>query len=188
VVATPSSGYGFADWTENGGFVSASASYSFTLNSNRNLVANFYNNGGGASLATYVNAQTGSDSGTCPETAPCATLNYALSVTGAGGVITILSGDSFGPIVIDGALTIIGPPDGSGEILADPNATVGCLGALPANCGFANSGYAVQIAAGTGDNVTIANMSINAGATGSGGVLVSSGGTVILRNDEISGN
>jgi hypothetical protein len=41
VTATPSSGYSFANWTENGSVVSTSASYTFTLNSNRNLVANF---------------------------------------------------------------------------------------------------------------------------------------------------
>ena len=41
VTATPNSGYNFVNWTEGGGVVSTSASYPFTLNSNRNLVANF---------------------------------------------------------------------------------------------------------------------------------------------------
>jgi hypothetical protein len=41
VTATANSGYTFADWTENGNIVSYSASYNFTLNANRNLVANF---------------------------------------------------------------------------------------------------------------------------------------------------
>jgi Peptidase family M23/Divergent InlB B-repeat domain/CARDB len=41
VTATANSGYSFANWTENGGVVSSSASYSFTLNAARNLVANF---------------------------------------------------------------------------------------------------------------------------------------------------
>ena len=41
VTATAKSGYTFANWTENGGVVSASASYTFTLNANRTLVANF---------------------------------------------------------------------------------------------------------------------------------------------------
>jgi len=39
--ATPNAGYTFANWTENGTVVSSSASYAFTLNGNRNLVANF---------------------------------------------------------------------------------------------------------------------------------------------------
>ncbi|MCI0534973.1 MAG: cohesin domain-containing protein, partial [Verrucomicrobiales bacterium] len=41
VVAAPNAGYGFVNWTENGSAVSSSASYTFTLNGNRNLVANF---------------------------------------------------------------------------------------------------------------------------------------------------
>ncbi|HVQ39604.1 MAG TPA: PKD domain-containing protein, partial [Pyrinomonadaceae bacterium] len=41
VSASANAGYTFANWTENGGVVSSSSSYNFTLNSNRNLVANF---------------------------------------------------------------------------------------------------------------------------------------------------
>ena len=41
VTATANSGYTFANWTENGSVVSSSASYTFTLNGNRTLVANF---------------------------------------------------------------------------------------------------------------------------------------------------
>ncbi len=41
VTATANSGYAFANWMENGSVVSSSSSYTFTLNSNRNLVANF---------------------------------------------------------------------------------------------------------------------------------------------------
>lgn len=41
VTASANSGYSFANWTENGGVVSSSTSYTFTLNSNRTLVANF---------------------------------------------------------------------------------------------------------------------------------------------------
>ncbi len=41
VTATANSGYTFVNWTENGGVVSTSASYAFTLNGDRSLVANF---------------------------------------------------------------------------------------------------------------------------------------------------
>ncbi|MCW5553206.1 MAG: peptidoglycan DD-metalloendopeptidase family protein [Verrucomicrobiae bacterium] len=41
VTATANSGYTFANWTEGGTVVSTSASYTFTLNANRTLVANF---------------------------------------------------------------------------------------------------------------------------------------------------
>jgi hypothetical protein len=41
VTATANSGYSFVNWTQNGSAVSTSASYTFTLNSNATLVANF---------------------------------------------------------------------------------------------------------------------------------------------------
>lgn len=41
VTASANSGYVFANWTENGSVVSSTATYSFTINANRNLVANF---------------------------------------------------------------------------------------------------------------------------------------------------
>ncbi|MCQ2321517.1 MAG: C25 family cysteine peptidase [Bacteroidales bacterium] len=47
VHATPASGYNFVNWTENGNAVSTQANYTFTVNGNRSLVANF-------SPATYT--------------------------------------------------------------------------------------------------------------------------------------
>ena len=41
VHATANSGYSFVNWTENGTQVSTNANYTFTVTSNRNLVANF---------------------------------------------------------------------------------------------------------------------------------------------------
>lgn len=41
VSATPASTHNFVNWTENGNVVSTQASFSFTVNSNRNLIANF---------------------------------------------------------------------------------------------------------------------------------------------------
>jgi hypothetical protein len=41
VTASPNAGYAFINWTESGVIVSASSSYSFMLNANRTLVANF---------------------------------------------------------------------------------------------------------------------------------------------------
>ena len=41
VNATPNTGYTFTNWTENGNVVSTNASYTFTVNNNRTLVANF---------------------------------------------------------------------------------------------------------------------------------------------------
>ncbi len=44
VTASANSGYTFSNWTESGSVVSTSASYTFTLNANRTLVANFIAN------------------------------------------------------------------------------------------------------------------------------------------------
>ena len=41
LTATPNNGYQFASWKENGNVVSTSSTYQFTVNGNRNLVANF---------------------------------------------------------------------------------------------------------------------------------------------------
>ncbi len=41
VTATANTGYAFANWTENGNVVSTQSNYTFTVNGNRTLVANF---------------------------------------------------------------------------------------------------------------------------------------------------
>ena len=43
VTATTNTGFGFANWTQNGAVVSSAASYTFTATANRTLVANFTN-------------------------------------------------------------------------------------------------------------------------------------------------
>ncbi len=59
VSATPNSGYHFVNWTENGTAVSTSASYSFTVTSNRNLVANFSNQTQSYSVTVSANPSAG---------------------------------------------------------------------------------------------------------------------------------
>jgi nitrogen regulatory protein PII-like uncharacterized protein len=55
LTAAANSGYTFTNWTENGNVVSTEASYTFTVNSDRNLVANFtFNGGGGGDDHAYV--------------------------------------------------------------------------------------------------------------------------------------
>ncbi|GAB1404484.1 hypothetical protein MASR1M74_16630 [Lentimicrobium sp.] len=41
LIATPAVGYEFVNWTENGDVVSTDSEYTFTVTSNRTLVANF---------------------------------------------------------------------------------------------------------------------------------------------------
>lgn len=52
LTATPATGYIFSKWTENGVQVSTNKTYSFTVNSNRTLIANF-------ELETMIRLQTG---------------------------------------------------------------------------------------------------------------------------------
>ena len=47
LTATANEGYTFTNWTENDEVVSVEATYTFTVNVNRTLVANFTSNGGG---------------------------------------------------------------------------------------------------------------------------------------------
>lgn len=59
VTATANAGYYFVNWTENGTEVSTSLSYAFTLNSDRNLVANFALAPTMYTVALSVNPSTG---------------------------------------------------------------------------------------------------------------------------------
>ena len=55
VTATANSGYTFGSWTENGNVVSTQANYTFTVTTNRTLVANFTYNGGGNAPEGAIN-------------------------------------------------------------------------------------------------------------------------------------
>ena len=146
--------------------------------------------GGGSDLSeTYVSARSGTDTGLCPITAPCASLNYALSVTGAGGRVTILDDGVFGPIVLTQPVTIVGSPANAAQIIADPSALVGCVGALPSGCGLPNNGFAVEIAAGVNDSVKITHVLMGAGSSGGVGALkFTSGGQIQLSQNIYRGN
>lgn len=184
VTATPNSGYTFTNWTEGGTIVSTSASYNFTLNASRNLIANFSS----AGTSFYVSPRSGSDINSCTVTAPCATLDYALSLSGAGGTIVILDSGVFGPIVITQPVIIDGTKASSAQIVADPSALVGCVGGALGSCS-ANNGYGVEIAAGTADSVTITHVLMDAGPSGGAGALkFTSGGAIQLSENTYRGN
>ena len=141
------------------------------------------------SASTFVSAGTGNDSDLCPVIAPCATLNYALSVTNAGGSVTILDAGAFGPIVLNQPISIIGPKADAAEIVADPTALVGCIGALPSGCTLTNNGYAVEINAGPNDIDKLSYILLSAGPNGGVGALkFTSGGQIQLSNNVYRGN
>ena len=72
VTATPNTGYTFVNWTDNGVVVSASASYTFIINANKTLVANFL-------LNTYTLNVTATN-GTVVKNPNQATYNHGITV------------------------------------------------------------------------------------------------------------
>lgn len=141
----------------------------------------------------YVDTKNGSDSNTgtgCAFATPCATLNAALSISGAGSVIIVLGGGLFGPIVLTGGVYILGSsPNEEVNIVSDPTADVGCLGHLPGSCGLTNNGYAVEVkvpAATPDSNVTILHVAMRANG-GSGALKMSSGSSLNLNYDSFDG-
>ncbi len=61
LTATPATGYVFINWTENGTMLSNNATYSFTANKDRNLIANFYLNHAPTVSNTIENQQATQD-------------------------------------------------------------------------------------------------------------------------------
>ena len=58
-------------------------------------------------IRTWV-AELGTDTGTCPKTAPCATWNYAMTQTVAGGEVIALDSGGFSPALITKSISLIG--------------------------------------------------------------------------------
>ncbi|MHB9055942.1 MAG: Ig-like domain-containing protein [Paludibacteraceae bacterium] len=108
-IATPNAGYSFVNWTEGGVSVSTSASYTFIINGNRTLVANF---------KTLPSGPVGIDLGSAA--------NFAI-LAGAGitntGVTTLITGDvgSFPTATITGLL----PANVIGTLYTAANSVVG---------------------------------------------------------------
>lgn len=59
VTATPNSGYIFSNWTQNGSVTSTSASYTFVVNTDRDLVANFTPGPTQYTINAYANPENG---------------------------------------------------------------------------------------------------------------------------------
>jgi hypothetical protein len=146
-------------------------------------------------VPAYVDVKNGSDSNTgvgCAFLTPCATLNAALSIGGAGSVVIVLGGGVFGPIVLTGGVYILGnSPDEEVNIIADPTALVGCLGHLPGSCGLSNNGYAVEVLvdpSGPDNKVSLHHISLRTGSGSPVGALkFTSGKNLDLNNDTFDG-
>jgi hypothetical protein len=110
---------------------------------------------------TWVSS-AGADSGSCPQTSPCATFAYAIQQTTSGGEIDCLSGGDFGAVIITQSITI---DCGGGQV-----GSIGVSGyaELPA-IGFQEpTRYAINLNLSTSGLVVLRNLSIR----DFGGVLV----------------
>jgi len=133
----------------------------------------------------YVDAENGTDSGTCggaslqtASTGPCATLNQALQNAAAGNIIQVVRGGAFGPIFLNGTISINGPTDKS-LIIVNSAAPPGCIGAAPGTCA-ASTTAGVEINAGSTDQVRLKDMIVSAGPAGTAAIQVDAAGGVSL--------
>jgi Pro-kumamolisin, activation domain/Divergent InlB B-repeat domain len=184
----PGSGYSFSGWS---GACGGTGSCMVTMSAAESVTATFTSSGGSGSPTSilYVNPELGTDIGACPQTAPCQTLNYALSQAASGSVIEIEAGGVFGPIYISQPITINGPADGSTSI-AWSSTQPGCVGAGVGTCnGGGNANYAVEIAAGTTNNpiIALSNILIDNGSGTNGAVHVASAFNVSFKDVVLRG-
>jgi hypothetical protein len=106
VTAAPNSGYTFTNWTENNTVVSSSVSYTFTLNGNRSLVANFTTNTTRAQITSPANNTT--------FTSGTVTFNWSPSTGASSYYLYVGNGfqtyDIYSNYVSGGSTTVSGLP------------------------------------------------------------------------------
>lgn len=160
LTATANAGYTFVNWTENGTQVSTDANYTFTVNGNRNLVANFQaqtqqytisvtaspSNGGnvtgggtfnqGQSCIVHATANSGytfinwTENGTQVST----NANYTFTVTGNRNLVAHFTAQSY-------VITAIADPTAGGVVTGSGGYNYGETCTLTAT---ANTGYTFQ--------------------------------------------
>lgn len=115
-------------------------------------------------IRTFVSGH-GTDTGACALTAPCRTLAYAITQTGAGGEITVLDPAGYGTVIITKALSIVN--DGVGEAAVSTNDA-------------RSSGISVE--AGPHDVVNLRGLTIEGEGGGNQGIFFESGGALHVQN------
>jgi hypothetical protein len=102
-------------------------------------------------------SKAGADVGACSFSAPCQSLDYALSGVAPGGEITILDSGGYNPFTITKGVIITVPPGVEAGI------------AVPAG------GTAITIAAGPTDVVSLRGLTLEGAATGQTGIAFADG-------------
>ena len=111
---------------------------------------------------TWVSA-TGSDTGTCPRTAPCRTFAFAHSQTTANGAMNVLTSGNYGALTITKAISVV-----ADDVEAVINTAAG--------------GAAIVVQAPAAAVISLRGLTIDLRATANDGVLFSSGGTLHVQN------
>ncbi len=136
---------------------------------------------------TWVSG-TGVDTNPCTRTAPCATFQWALSQTAAGGEIYVIDPGYYGVVTIDKAITI----DGGGGQIAEVRAMFINAGPNDAvilrNLRFGQTeGYQNIVNFNSGQSLTIENSVVNAfyATAGIGFAPTSNSSTLVVRNTSV---
>ena len=114
-----------------------------------------------AQLRVFV-GRSGSDANPCTFALPCLTAQHAHDVMPAGGEIRMLDPGAYGTLTITKSVTVHG--DGYGGL--GNNAAVS----------------AVTVAAGVSDTIALRGLIINGFGVGLTGVVINSGGSVVVDN------
>jgi hypothetical protein len=123
---------------------------------------------GGGLIQTFVSG-AGDDSNPCTVTAPCQTFAVAYTNTASGGVISALDRADYGPLTINGPITI----DGNG------------LAAITTPSG--GLGVGITIRSGPSDKIVLLGLKLDGAAAGGAGIEFISGGSLIVEDCFISG-
>lgn len=115
---------------------------------------------------TFVSG-SGTDTGTCPVSAPCRSFAFALTQTTAGGEIVVLSSAGYGAVTIGQAVSI------TNEEGVEAALTV-------------TSGDGITVAAGVNDNIKLTGLTL-VGNGGANGITISTASSVIITNCVIHG-
>ena len=184
VTATPNSGYQFVNWTENGTAVSSSATYSFTVTSNRDLVAHFTNQTQSYTIAVSANPTNGgtvTGGGTFSQGQSCTVVaapnaNYTFNNWTENG--TVVSTNTSYTFTVNGNRTLV-----ANFTYTPPTYTV-AVSANPTNGGTVTGGGTFQ----QGQSCTV-NATANTGYTFTNWT---ENGTVVSTNAQytftVSGN
>jgi uncharacterized repeat protein (TIGR01451 family) len=145
VMAKPDNCHTFANWTENGNVVSNNAEYSFTVNSNRNLVANF------TTIVYTINASAGPNGSISPS-------GMVLVNCGGSQMFQVMpnTGYHISDVLVDGSS--VGPVSSYTFNNVTANHTI--------SASFAINTYTINASAGPGGSVSPSGMvSVNYGGS-----------------------